>query len=1413
MAMAKTSAIILLLCSLTSLVSISKAETCSNYSFPSNQVFDSCMDLPVLQASLHWNYSQLTTKYDRLLDFSHKLPVSDISAEYADKQMIVFGMLGPLGNQTSFNHVWQGGSTVSDNIPQGINPMSPEMTGTCALVAFLDPNSGQLVLLPYILDPSVKLQKSLLLSRLLDIHLISSATLYGGKMATIHNGATVKLVPNNTKIHHVWNRGLYVQGYSPTIHPTTSNELSSKTTFDVLSGSAAKQHNNMDMMKLVHGILNAISWGILLPMGALSAFFLGTVGFAIGIRMGKNSPGVTYGLHRKLGFAAFCLGALQTLALCHGGRGKTRGRRRRTRDEAREEHGGIKVITQQIQQTGPADTGGAKEAQQQPNSCYDNRIEFAALQKQLEDLTALVKQSHDETKIPKWWENQEERIIAVESRMATNQGFTYKPDEPGILKSKPNELPTHITSFKNGIQVGENSVVKNNTVGLDMDRRGTGGSCNTSGIMLHRPKIELPFFEGSNPRGWIHKCLKYFSLCSIAEEQRVEVATMYLTGKAEIWFDGYIMQKHHVTWHEFEADLCHRFCDKVFADIVEEFTKLVQKGFVKEYQDRFEELQPHMLLQNPTLGEEFFVPLFIIGLRDDIKHRVKALDPKTLSEACRQAKLYELSVEFENKRMRPVFRNPPYLNSLPVSKPTQLPIPQKNSTTLPPKQNLMEYRRQNNLCFKCGEKFVPGHQFIQEEESLEISMNVITGCIGHNTLRIQGSILGKPLNILIDSGSTHSFLTPQWAEAGIQLGGSDMVLGVDWMKLFSPILMDFNKMTLSFVHQDGQIVIQEASKPIPAAIQSLLESYKDIFEEPRGLPPVRNHDHGISLKPDSIPVNLRPYRFPHNQKAEVERQIATMLSSSIIQPSKSPFASPCLLIKKKDGSWRFCVDYRQLNNMTIKYKFPIPVVEDLLDELHGAVYFSKIDLKSGYWQIRIKDAYIHKTAFRTHQGHYEFKVMSFGLTNAPATFQALMNELFSSFLRKFMLVFFDDILVYSSSMAAHIAHLQQVLEVLQANQLFAKFSKCFFGQTQVEYLGHIISAAGVAIDPVRPLTQMFKADNFKWTTAALTAFENLKKAMSTALVLALPDFTQNFYLETDASSGEVDHYNSKERIDQAFGVGLYYTVQEVEASYKEDLLATEWITKLAVHSTADNKWRYSKGILRYKDRVYIGEAGSLRLQILQTLHDSPHGGHSGSQATYQRIKSYFYWPRLKAMVVNYVKICAVCQQTKVEHVAKPGLLQPLPILQQAWEVITMDFFEGLPTSLRKNCILVVVDKFTKYSHFLDLSHPYSAAEVAKLYLDHIYKLHGQPKMAISDRDKTFTSLFWRELIKLLGTKTLFSTAYHPKMDGQTERVNRCLEQYLRGLCFYQPKQWAKLLPHVEWWYNSTYHNTLKLTPF
>ena len=189
-------------------------------------------------------------------------------------------------------------------------------------------------------------------------------------------------------------------------------------------------------------------------------------------------------------------------------------------------------------------------------------------------------------------------------------------------------------------------------------------------------------------------------------------------------------------------------------------------------------------------------------------------------------------------------------------------------------------------------------------------------------------------------------------------------------------------------------------------LEELLKEYADIFKEPKALPPHRSHDHRITLKDGTSPINVRPYKYPSLQKDIIEQTIKEMLEAGVVRPSQSPYSSPIVLVKKQDRTWRLYVDYRQLNKHTVLDKFPIPVVKELLDELNGAAYFSKINLRSGYWQVRMHRADIPKTAFRTHEGNYEFLVMPFGLTNVPSTFQALTNHIFKPYLRKFILGFF-----------------------------------------------------------------------------------------------------------------------------------------------------------------------------------------------------------------------------------------------------------------------------------------------------------------------------------------------------------------------------------------------------------------------
>jgi hypothetical protein len=246
----------------------------------------------------------------------------------------------------------------------------------------------------------------------------------------------------------------------------------------------------------------------------------------------------------------------------------------------------------------------------------------------------------------------------------------------------------------------------------------------------------------------------------------------------------------------------------------------------------------------------------------------------------------------------------------------------------------------------------------------------------------------------------------------------------------------------------------------------ILKEYRDVFlEEIPGLPPRRDIDFSIELAPGAVPMSRTPYRMSMPELVELKLQLKEMMDKGYIRPSVSPWGAPVLFVKKKDGTLRLCIDYRLLNKVTIKNKYPLPRIDDLFDQLGGASVFSKIDLRSGYHQVRIKGEDIHKTTFWTQYGHYEFVVVPFGLTNGPATFMCLMNNVLSKFLDKFVLVFIDDILIYSKNREEHEEHLRLVLQVLREHQLYAKFSKCDFFQKQIHYLGHVMSKEGVAVDP------------------------------------------------------------------------------------------------------------------------------------------------------------------------------------------------------------------------------------------------------------------------------------------------------------------------------------------------------------
>jgi len=412
----------------------------------------------------------------------------------------------------------------------------------------------------------------------------------------------------------------------------------------------------------------------------------------------------------------------------------------------------------------------------------------------------------------------------------------------------------------------------------------------------------------------------------------------------------------------------------------------------------------------------------------------------------------------------------------------------------------------------------------------------------------------------------------------LPLEGLEVILGMDWLSI-NHVVLDCGRRRIVFPKTEGielvtsgevvkemengatcfMIVAQEKKMSTEEQISKIpvVDEYADVFpDEIPELPPSRDIDFSIDLIPGAGPVSAAPYRMVPAELAELKSQIEDLLEKKFIRPSASPWGAPVLLVKKKDGSSRLCVDYRQLNKLTIKNKYPLPRIDDLLDQLRGAGVFSKIDLRSGYHQILVKPEDVQKTAFRSRYGHYEYVVMPFGVTNAPAVFMDYMNRIFRPYLDKFVVVFIDDILIYSRTKEEHADHLRTVLEVLREHQLYGKLSKCEFWLDEVQFLGHVISSRGISVDPskietvlkwerpqtvtevrsflglagyyrrfvegfskmVSPLTQLTRKDQpFSWTDKCDECFEEMKRRLTTAPILIIPDTSKMFEVYCDAS--------------------------------------------------------------------------------------------------------------------------------------------------------------------------------------------------------------------------------------------------------------------------------------------------------
>ncbi|GJX46196.1 putative reverse transcriptase domain-containing protein [Tanacetum coccineum] len=546
----------------------------------------------------------------------------------------------------------------------------------------------------------------------------------------------------------------------------------------------------------------------------------------------------------------------------------------------------------------------------------------------------------------------------------------------------------------------------------------------------------------------------------------------------------------------------------------------------------------------------------------------------------------------------------------------------------------------------------------------------------------------------------------------------------------------------------------------------VVRDFVDVFpEDLSGLPLQRQVEFRIDLVPGATPIVKSPYRLAPSEMQELSGQLKKLQDKGF-KPSHSPWGAPVLFVKKKDGSFRMCIDYKELNQLTVKNCYPLSRIDDLFDQLQGARHFSKIDLRSGYHHIRVHEDDIPKTAFQMRYEHFEFTVMPFGLTNAPTVFMDLMNRVCKPYLDKFVIVFIDDILIYSKSTEEHKVYLRLVLELLKKEKLYAKFSKCKFCLQEVHFLGHVVNQNGIHVDPstieaiAKPLTSLTqKNKKYEWGMEQEEAFQTLKSNLCDAPILSLPDGVEDFVVYCDASNQGLgkanvvaDALSRKERVKPRRVRAMAMTIQsgvrgmilaaQGEAFKQENILAER------LHGLDQQMERKEDERLYFMNRIWVSLVGGVRTIIMDKVHNTKYSVHPRADKMYHDLRDMYWtnwWSRDEEGSCYLCLAMLTLFKVKAEHQRGLGLIATTRDTEWKWDKITLRIYS--PVYLR-----------TK-------------------------------------------------------SRAKYDMAYHPQTDGQSERTIQTLEDILRACVITLAGIGIFTIPFLNPLTTIFYHSSISCSPF